>query len=289
MTTDETLNHQPAENFTIPCNESDVPAAETTDIPEDIVSEIIELSDDTEPTGQPETILQEINTGFDKLSQIIEALPDHEVFSSQIGQLQKQIEELTASVKELAENKQASDTKTDTLKELINKLIEKQDSNDRKLTQTLRENANFQIQVRNGMQHDLDDLKKRVNGEQYLPILKDISEMYVDYIFLTDCKLSETDIKKNLSMMFDQFEDFFEENGASVCISESDSPRKSRSCRVVEKIPTGDQTAHNTIAKSRKPGIIKGQTVLQPEYVDIYVYDASLDNEKNAGEEEQQS
>ena len=287
MTTDETFNHQAAENFTIPCNQSDVPVAETTDIPEDIVFEIIESSDDTELTGQSETILQEINTGFDKLSQSIEALPDHEIFSSQIGHLQKQIEELTASVKELAQNKQASETTTATLSDLVSKLIEKQDNNDRKLTQTLRENANFQIQVRNGMQHDLDDLKKRVNGEQYLPILKDISEMYVDYIFLTDCDLSDTDIKKNLSMMFDQFEDFFEENGASVCSSEPGTPRKSRSCRVVEKIPTGDQAAHNTIAKSRKPGIIKGQTVLQPEYADIYVYDASLDNEQDTGEEEQ--
>ena len=104
--------------------------------------------------------------------------------------------------------------------------------------------------------------------------------MYVDYIFLTECDLTAEEMKKNLSYMFSQLEDLFEENGASVLVSSEGSPRKNYCCRVVEKIPTADPDKHNTVARSRKPGIIRDKTVLQPEYADIYVYDPSLEAEK---------
>lgn len=44
--------------------------------------------------------------------------------------------------------------------ELVCEIGQKQDSNERKLAQALRENANFRIQMRSGMQRDLDDLKR---------------------------------------------------------------------------------------------------------------------------------
>ena len=47
--------------------------------------------------------------------------------------------------------------------------------------------------------------------------------------------------------------------------------RQTRFTKIVDKIPTEDQQKHNTIAASRKPGVIKGRTVLYPEFVDVYV------------------
>jgi len=216
----------------------------------------------------PDTVRQNsMIEKMDRLSGELEKMPSPEELSAKAEEIIRNMDESFSARLESFQREMYS---------AIQKISEKQESNDRKLSQTLRENANFQIQVRNGMQHDLDDLKKRVSGEQYIPILKEISEMYVDYIFLLENDMSAEDMKKNLGFMFSQFEDFFEENGAEVCVSKEGSPRKSHCCRVVGKIMTGDPEKHNTVARSRKPGIIKGKTVLQPEYVDIYVYDPAM-------------
>ncbi len=203
-----------------------------------------------------------------RLSQAVEGLAEKAACSKQLQLVSQQVQELNLLVQSLAQT-QAQQAA------LMESIRSGQESNERRLMQALRENANFQIQVRSGMQHDLDELKRRVSGEQLIPVLKEISEMYVDYIFLTECDLPEAEIKKNLRMMFSQMEDFFEENGADVCVSQTGCPRKSRSCRIASKILTDDPEKHNTVARSRKPGIIKDKTILQPEYVDLYVYEPS--------------
>ena len=213
--------------------------------------------------NDPLTELREEN---EKLRQEMAELVKNKDLADRFDAAEKQLQELSAVMQTVSQNSKEQ-------AELISALTTKQESNERKLAQALRENANFQIQVRSGMQHDLEELKTRVSGDQFIPLLKEISEMYVDYLFLTENDLSADEIRKNLKMMFSQMEDFFEENGAQVCVSQEGSPRRSRSCRVVGKIPTDDPAKHNTVAKSRKPGIIRDKTILQSEYVDLYVYE----------------
>lgn len=71
---------------------------------------------------------------------------------------------------------------------LVGSVFEKQEKNDRQLLQCLRDNATFQIQVRQGMQQDLEVLKKQLKGEQFNPLLKEIAAIYVEYYSLLDDK-----------------------------------------------------------------------------------------------------
>ena len=57
----------------------------------------------------------------------------------------------------------------------VRDLLETQDKFSRQLTQVLRENVNFQNQVRQGMYHELELLKEQLRGEQFTPILKSIA------------------------------------------------------------------------------------------------------------------
>ncbi len=178
-----------------------------------------------------------------------------------------------------AQEKQTDSVSPEQLKALeamLQAVAEKQDRNDRQITQTLRENANFQIQVRQGMQHDLDELKAQCNGEQFNPILKEIATMYVEYHSLLEEDL-EPRVSKNLMSMFEQMADLLADYEAEVCRTPVGEARQTRVCKILKKIPTGDKSLHNTVAKSRKPGVVRGRTVLYPEFVDVYVYDPSLD------------
>lgn len=159
---------------------------------------------------------------------------------------------------------------------LLQTVIEKQEKNDRQLTQTLRDNATFQIQVRQGMQRDLDTLKEQMNGEQFNPLLKEIASVYVEYQTLLDDESISDRSRKNLHALFEQLEDMLSDYDAEVCRSEVGSVRQTRTCKIIEKIPTGDQEKHNTIAASRKPGVVRGRSVLYPEFVDVFVFDPSL-------------
>jgi len=172
------------------------------------------------------------------------------------------------------------------LMSLLQSIVEKQDRNDRQLAQTLRENATFQIQVRQGMQKDLDALREQMNGEQFNPLLKEIASVYVEYQTLLEDESISDRSRKNLQALFEQLEDMLSDYDAQVCKSEIGSVRQTRTCKIIEKIPTGEEAKHNTIAASRKPGVTRGRTVLYPEFVDVYVYDPSLAQNEAAAEEE---
>lgn len=159
---------------------------------------------------------------------------------------------------------------------LLQTIIAKIEKNDRQLTQTLRENATFQIQVRQGMQQDLDNAKEQLSGEQFNPLLKEIASVYVEYQSLLDDESIAGLSRKNLHALFEQLEDILSDYGAEVCRSDVGTVRQTRICKIIGKIPTSDKEKHNTIAASKKPGVVRGRTVLYPEFVDVYVYDSSL-------------
>ncbi len=172
---------------------------------------------------------------------------------------------------------------------MLQSILEKQERNDRQLAQALRDNANFQIQVRQGMQHDLDKLKEQMTGEQFNPILKEIASVYVEHQSLLDDESITNQSRKNLQSLFEQLEDILSDYGAEICRSEIGSVRQTRNCKIIKKIPTGQKENHNTIAVSRKPGVLRERSVLYPEFVDVFVFDPSLAEETAIIEEVKES
>lgn len=124
---------------------------------------------------------------------------------------------------------------------MLQSVLEKQEKNDRQLVQTLRENATFQIQVRQGMQKDLDTLKKQLNGEQFEPLLKEIASVYVEYQPLLDDETISERSRKNLNQLFEQLEEILNDYGAETFRSEVGSVRKARVSKVIDKVLTGDE------------------------------------------------
>lgn len=167
---------------------------------------------------------------------------------------------------------------------LLQSILEKQEKNDRHLTHTLRDNATFQIQVRQGMQQDLDRLKEEMAGEQFNPLLKEIASVYVEYqTLLEDDSISDRS-RKNLEALFEDLADMLNDYDAEICRSEVGSVRQTRVCKVINKIPTDMEEKHNTIAASRRPGIVRNRSVLYSEFVDVYVFDPSLVEKKETKE-----
>ena len=101
-------------------------------------------------------------------------------------------------------------------------------------------------------------------------------------MLLDDETLSEK-TKKNLLALFDEAKDILEEYGAEVFRSADGDERHVRASRIIEKIPTGDKELHGRVAKSRRPGVIRGNTALYHEYVDVYVFDPSLPRDAGHG------
>lgn len=224
--------------------------------------------------------LRSLNQSVADLEQEVSACknPDYRVVFSKIDSARSSIERMLSSSSGTQSSSGDSDltTKIAKLEELIVTVAEKQDRNDRQLSQTLRENANFQIQVRQGMQKDIDALKEQQSGEQFNPMLKEIASMYVEYqSLLEDESISELSCK-NLKALFEQMEDLLTDYDAEITRSEIGSVRQTRSTKIIGKVPTAEQDKHNTIAMSRKPGVIRGRTVLYPEFVDVFVYDPTI-------------
>lgn len=145
---------------------------------------------------------------------------------------------------------------------------------EQKVIQTLRENSNFQIQVRQNMQKELEDAKKKLSGDVFIPLLKEIAELYIEWQDVLN-DLEDGVAKRKVKGIFEVLEEILEEYGCDFGTSEIDSKRKTKYSKLKNKVPTSDKEKHETIAKSHNPWIIKEPFVLYPEFVDVYVYDPS--------------
>lgn len=224
--------------------------------------------------------MKTLNQSVADLEQEIESCknPDYRTIISKIDSARCSIERVVSGIgnSTLGTPDKSFFDKIAELEVVINGIAEKQDRNDRQLSQTLRENANFQIQVRQGMQRDIDTFKEQQSGEQFNPILKEIALMYVEYQgLLEDDGISDLS-RKNLKALFEQLEDLLVDYGSEISRSEVGTVRQTRSTKIIGKVPTGDQSKHNTVAVSRKPGVLRGSTVLYPEFVDVFIYDPSI-------------
>ena len=200
--------------------------------------------------------------------------PDYHVVLSRIDATRVSLEKLITAAP--APTPAVSGDQMQKLEDMFKALTEKQEKNERQLAQALRENANFQVQVRQGMQRDLDDLKEKVEGEQFNPLLKAVAEVYSEYYSIQSEECLTDRARKNLNALFGQLEDLLLEYDAETCVTKVGDVRQNRVSKVVGKIPTGEKEKHNTVALSRMPGVVRNRVVLHQEFVDIYIYDPNL-------------
>ena len=163
----------------------------------------------------------------------------------------------------------------------LEKILELQNKNSRQLVQSLRENVNFQNQVRQGMQRELESLKEQQRGEQFTPILKAVAAVCVEYRkILTDESVSKK-TRRTLSLLFDELEDILSEYDAEVFSTAIGEPRRPLLTKIVNTVATGDKKLHNTVAQSRRPGVMRNGKPLYREFVDVYVFDANAGGKKS--------
>lgn len=167
------------------------------------------------------------------------------------------------------------------LEEMFNAILDRQEKNSRQLTQVLRENVNFQNQVRQGMYDELESLKENQRGEQFTPILKAIAAICVEYRTLLNDETISKKGRRTLQLLFDELEDILAEYDAEIFHSRKGEPRKPLLTKIINTISTDNQNLHNTIAKSRRAGVIRNGRPLYREFVDVYVFDATLTETKS--------
>ena len=172
-------------------------------------------------------------------------------------------------------------TEQEPLAETLEKILELQNKNSRQLVQSLRENLNFQNQVRQGMQKELEDLKEQQRGEQFTPILKAVAAVCVEYRKILSDDAIPKRIRRTLGLMFDELEDILSEYDAEVFNSAIGEQRRPLLTKIINTVTTGDKNLHNTIARSRRPGVIRNGRPLYREFVDVYVYDANAGGKKS--------
>ena len=172
-------------------------------------------------------------------------------------------------------NAEENSSEQNQLAETLDKILELQSKNSRQLEQALRESIAFHNQVRIGMQKELETLKEQQRGEEFTPILKSVATVCVEYRKLLMDESIPRRIRRTLQLMFDELEDILAEYDAEVFTSEIGEQRRPLLTKIVNTIATGNKNLHNTIAQSRRPGVIRNGRPLYREFVDVYVYDSN--------------
>ena len=166
--------------------------------------------------------------------------------------------------------------------DMIAEIFEEQKKITRRLMQVLRENVNFQNQVRGGMQEELDVFREQQRGEQFTPILKSIAAVCVEYRALLDDETIMGRSRRKLKLLFDELEDILADYDAELFTSSKGEPRRALLTKIINTVGTANPELHNKVAKSRRPGVIRNGRPLYREYVDVYVFDASLVNKSRS-------
>lgn len=216
----------------------------------------------SDPSGE------EVNAPDVGMTECIEDLPEPETDPAQDAfdlpdeGIEKKFE---GEISELADKLQE-------VSDELKKCTEAQRDLEAKTVQTLRENANFQNQVRQNMQKELEEAKKKLRGDIFIPLLKGIAELYIEWQDVLD-DMEDGIAKRKVEGIFDILKDILEENGCEFGTSEIGTKRNPRYSKLKNKIPVREKERHETVAKSHNPWIVREPFVLYPEKVDVYVYD----------------
>ena len=177
-----------------------------------------------------------------------------------------------------AETYDAAQVDLNKLVALINEIFDKQDKNSRLLNQVLRENVNFQNQVRQGMYAEIEEMKKQQRGEQFTPILKSLAAICVEYRTVLNDETISPNTRRTLQLMFEEMEDILADYGAEIFNSKVGEPRRPLLTKIINTISTNNRESHNTIAKSRRAGVVRNGRPLYREFVDVFVFDPTFEN-----------
>ena len=159
---------------------------------------------------------------------------------------------------------------------MLKEVYDEQKKISRRLMQVLRENVNFQNQVRGGMQEELEVFREQQRGEQFTPILKAIAAVCVEYRALLDDESIMGRSRRKLQLLFEELEDILADYDAEVFTSNKGEPRRALLTKVINTLATANPDLHNKVAKSRRPGVVRNGRPLYREYVDVYVFDPTL-------------
>ena len=124
---------------------------------------------------------------------------------------------------------------------MIDDILDQQDRNSRQLTQVLRENINFQNQVRQGMYAELETLKENQRGEQFTPILKSIAAVCVEYQTLLGDETISKKGRRTLTLLFEELEDILAEYDAEIFHSKIGEVRKPLLTKIINTISTDNK------------------------------------------------
>ncbi len=240
--------------------------------PDPSAPDVIPISPVSEAYGAG---LRKVSDALDEITRQLSALQEKsgtEDISRRMDSLREKIDGLDAG-----RQMSALMEKIGALEVTAAEIREKQARNDRQLAQYIKENVNFQIQVRQGMQEELEEFRKEKKGDQYNAILRELADIFSVYKPLLLDGSDPDKLPKNIGALFDQLKDLMYDYGAETFQSSPGTERTPRMSKVIRKVPTGDRTKHNLIARSSRPGVRKGKLLLSEEYVDLYVYDEALD------------
>ena len=82
--------------------------------------------------------------------------------------------------------------------------------------------------------------------------------------------------RRKLQLLFEELEDILADYDAEVFTSNKGEPRRALLTKVINTLATANPDLHNKVAKSRRPGVVRNGRPLYREYVDVYVFDATL-------------
>ena len=161
----------------------------------------------------------------------------------------------------------------------INAHIDEISANTEKLTEELREirklyHNEYAMRLRK-VQEELDHYHSLEKGRLFDDILRETAHIYSSNLEVLE-KIEDEKVKKQLTYMFSDILQLIESNGASVYKSAPGDPRNPRYCKVAEKIPTGDKSLHDTVARSISEGFYIENRPLVQELINVYTFDASL-------------
>lgn len=137
---------------------------------------------------------------------------------------------------------------------------------EKKMDRTLRENASFQVQVRGQMQKELEEYQKQQRGEVLALLLTRLSEMYNNYLGLSN----KEDAEKLRQYILDDLREILVEEGVKLTHTPVKDLPEMRSCRVLKTIPTDDPSLHGKVAASYSPSFSLSRMILVKETLDLF-------------------
>lgn len=105
------------------------------------------------------------------------------------------------------------------------------------------------------MQKDFEEAKKKLSGDIFIPLLKEIAELYIEWQDVLD-DMEQGVAKRKVGGIFETLKEILEENGCEFGTSDIDTKRRPKYSKLKDKVLTGEKERHETVAQSHNPWIV---------------------------------